>query len=102
MFLEIVKFELIYRLKRPATYIYFGLFLVLSFLMVAIPDVTFSNSADQLLKNSPMLITQVMLVLMIFGSIVCAAIMGVPVFRDYDHNFYEIIHSLPIKKADYL
>ncbi|MBN2347875.1 MAG: hypothetical protein JXJ22_03505 [Bacteroidales bacterium] len=102
MFLEIFKFEIIYRLKRPATYIYFLLFLVISFMFVAVPDISFSNSADQLLKNSPVLITQLMLVIMMFGSLVCAAIMGVPVYRDYEHKFYEIMHTLPIKKTEYL
>ncbi|MBN1952899.1 MAG: hypothetical protein JW801_16970 [Bacteroidales bacterium] len=102
MFLEIVRFELLYRFKRPATYIYFGLFLGISFFMAAVPEVTFTDAADQVLKNSPYLITQVMLIILITGSIVCAGIMGVPVFRDYDHEFYEIIHSLPIRKSTYL
>lgn len=102
MFSEIIRFEILYRLKRPVTYVYFLLMLSISFLFVAVPSVSFSNSADQLLKNSPVLITQLMMVIMLFGSLVAAAIMGVPVFRDYEHRFNEIMHTLPIKKADYL
>jgi ABC-2 type transport system permease protein len=102
MFLEIVKFEIIYRLRRPVTYIYFLLFLAISFMFVAIPNVSFSDSSDQLLRNSPVLVTQLMLVIMMFGSLVCAAIMGVPVYRDYEHRFNEIMHALPVKKTAYL
>jgi hypothetical protein len=78
------------------------LFLAISFMFIAIPEVSFSDSADKLLKNAPVLITQLMLAIMIYGSLVCAAIMGVPVYRDYEHNFCEIMHSLPIKKTAYL
>jgi ABC-2 type transport system permease protein len=102
MFLEIIRFEIIYRLRRPVTYIYFLLFLAISFMFVAVPSVSYGDSADHLLKNAPALITQLMLVIMMFGSLVCAAIMGVPVYRDYEHNFYEIMYTLPIKKTEYL
>ena len=36
MFLQIFKFELWYRLRRPATYIYFGILLVLSLLLALV------------------------------------------------------------------
>lgn len=102
MFSEIIRFEIRYRLRRPATYVYFLLMLSISFLFVAVPSVSFTDAADQLQKNSPMLITQLMMVIMVFGSLVVAAIMGVPVYRDYEHRFNEIMHTLPIRKADYL
>ena len=102
MFWQIVKFEILYRLKRPATYIYFFLFLVIAFVFVSAPGMSFAESGDKLNANAPLLMSQLITALMMFGSIVCAAIMGVPVFRDYDYNFYEIIHSLPVRKMDYL
>lgn len=102
MFSEITRFEVLYRLKRPATYIYFFIFLTISFLFATLPDVSVSDPGDKLLKNAPVLVAQLSLILMMFGSLVCAAVMGVPVYRDYEHKFYEIMHSLPIRKTDYL
>ena len=102
MFWQIVTFELRYRLKRPATYIYFFLFFGLAFLFVAMPDISFGESGEKLFRNAPVLILQLMLALMMFGSIVCAAIMGVPVYRDFDSNFHEIMFSIPVKKWEYL
>ena len=102
MFWQILTFELRYRSKRSATYIYFFLFFGLAFLFVAMPDVSFGESGEKLYRNAPVLIHQLMLALMMFGSIVCAAIMGVPVYRDFDSNFYEIMFSIPVKKWEYL
>ncbi|WP_223284724.1 hypothetical protein [Hymenobacter qilianensis] len=34
MFLQIFRFELWYRLRRPATYIYFGILLLLALLLM--------------------------------------------------------------------
>lgn len=102
MFSEILRFELHYRFKRSVTYIYFLLILAISFMFVAVPAISISFSADQLLKNSPLMILILSQLIVMFGSLVCAAIMGVPVFRDYEHKFNEIMHTMPIKKAEYL
>lgn len=102
MFYQVITFELKYRLSRPATYIYFSLFLVICFLLTGIPDATVVATGDQLNKNAPMNMHILMTAITMYGSLVIAAVMGVPVFRDYDHNFHEIIFSLPVRKWEYL
>ena len=102
MFRQIINFELIYRLRRPATYIYFFIFLGISFMFVAMPEISYGEAGEKLYHNAPVLITQLMMAIMIFGCIVCAAIMGVPVYRDFEANFHEIMFSLPVKKWEYL
>lgn len=102
MLSEIIRFELLYRLKRPATYIYFLLIFAISFMYVAVPSMSISDGSDRLLRNSPYLLTQLTLVIMLFGSLICAAIMGGPVYRDYEYRFNEIMHTLPLSKASYL
>ncbi|MBN1598661.1 MAG: ABC transporter permease subunit [Bacteroidales bacterium] len=102
MFRKIVNFEIRYRLKQPATYICFVLLFGISFIFAAIPDISFSDTDDTLLRNAPVVINKLMLVIMIFGSVICAAVMGVSFFRDYNNKFYDIISSLPVTKKNYL
>ena len=102
MIWEIVKFELKYRSLRPVTYIYFFLLLVFSFLMASFADISTSESENLIYQNAPEIITILILVLTMIGTFIASAVMGVPVFRDYDHNFYEIIYSTKVKKLDYL
>ncbi len=53
-------------------------------------------------KNSPFTINMVVMIITIFGTMICSAIMGVPVFRDFEHGFHEIIFTTPVKKWEYL
>ncbi len=100
--LQILIFEIRYRLNRPATYIYFGILFLISFLIVALPGSSMTEAGEQLHKNAPYIISQLISGLLLFSSIIVAGIMGVPVYRDFNYNFNEIVFSLPIKKWEYL
>lgn len=100
--LNILIFEIRYRLNRPATYIYFGILFLISFTIFALPDSTVSEAGEQLHKNAPYIISQMISSLLLFSSIIVAGIMGVPVYRDFNYKFNEIVFSLPVKKWQYL
>lgn len=100
--LQITLFEIRYRLNRPATYIYFGILFLISFLIIALPDSSVSEAGEQLNKNAPYIISQLISGMLIFSSIIVAGIMGVPVYRDFNYNINEIMFSLPVKKWQYL
>lgn len=102
MLLRILQFEINYRVKRPATYIYFIILVFISFLATTSENVNLGGSGGQVFKNAPHTIAMTTATIMIFGSLIASAIMGVPVFRDFDYNFHEIIFSTPIKKWEYL
>lgn len=107
MFLEIFLFELRYRLKRPATYIYFGLLLIMAFLFMlavggAFGQVGFSDSGGKLYSNSPFSINRIMVVLSLFGVLITSSMMGTPVFRDFEHRSHSLYYTMPISKAGYL
>ncbi len=102
MFLQIVFFEIKYRLQRPATYIYFLILFGFSFMIMALPDASVSEAGEQLHKNSPYVISQLISSFILFASIILAGVMGVPVYREFDHNFNEIAFTLPVKKWEYL
>lgn len=102
MFTEFLKFELKYRLKRPATYIYFFIFFLLSFLAVTTDFVTIGGATGNVFRNSPYVITLFVSILSVFGIFVTSAIMGVPVYRDLEHKSALFLFSLPFSKGGYL
>ncbi len=102
MFWKIFAFEIKYRLKRPATYVYFFIFFFMTFMAVYSKYVGIGEEGGLVNKNSPYTINVVVMIMTIFGTMICSAIMGVPVFRDFEHNFHEIIFTTPVKKWQYL
>ncbi|MBL0047632.1 MAG: ABC transporter permease [Bacteroidetes bacterium] len=102
MFFTILKFELRYRFKRPATYIYFAILFFMAFLFLTTDVVQIGGGNGNVFRNSPFTINQAVLILGVFSTMICSALMGVPVFRDFDNKFHEIYFTTPIKKSDYL
>ena len=102
MFSAIFLFELQYRLDRPATYIYFGLLLLLAFTTASWDQITIGSSNDQIAINAPYSLGVTMMAYSLLGVLIASAIMGVPVFRDFDHKTSEIYFSKPITKLGYL
>ncbi|GAB3732650.1 ABC transporter permease/M1 family aminopeptidase [Spirosoma lituiforme] len=99
MFLEIVKFELAYRLKRPATYLYALILFLFTFLFVIYGNGPASEKTN---INSPYAISQFVIVLTIFGMLVASAVMGVPVYRDIEHNTKNYFFTFPITERGYI
>jgi ABC-2 type transport system permease protein len=110
MFKEIFIFELKQWVKRPGIYIYFGLFLALSFLLGAVISGIFSgistdtnsyiNSAGSIAQvltsfNSDYLLGLIML-------LICVALMAGCVQKDFQYNSFSFYFTKPISKFDYL
>jgi len=102
MLLKILLFELRYRFNRPATYIYFGILFLMSFLFITTDVVQIGGSQGAVYRNSPFTINQTVLILNLFAAMICSAIMGVPIYRDFEHRFHEILFTTPISKFQYL
>ena len=51
--LEILKFELRYRVRRPATYIYFGILFVMCFVAATTDVVSIGGGVGQVKENAP-------------------------------------------------
>lgn len=100
--LEVIKFELKYRLRRPATYIYFAILLLLSFFVVVSPIVQAGGSGGRVMENAPVVIANLMLALSWIGLLISSAVMGVPVLRDFEHSSASILFTTPLKKWEYL
>lgn len=102
MLIKVLLFELRYRLNRPATYIYFGLLFFIAFLFIATDVVSIGGGQGNVTINSPYTINQAIVILNLFAAMICSAIMGVPVYRDFDNRFHEILFTSPLTKNAYL
>ncbi|WP_018479576.1 M1 family aminopeptidase [Pontibacter roseus] len=109
MFKEIFLFELRYRMKRPATYIYFALlFLMAFFTMLALGSafgggvIIGDASGGKVYANSPYQINWIVTLMSWFGVLITCSMMGTPIFRDFEHKTHSLYYTTPITKAGYL
>lgn len=99
---NIFSFELSYRFRRPATYIFFAIMFALAFIFATTDAITIGGASGSVNKNAPYTINQIIAVLTLIGTLIISAVMGVPVYRDFEHNFHEIMFTTPVKKLNYL
>ncbi|MGI4749905.1 MAG: M1 family aminopeptidase [Janthinobacterium lividum] len=103
MLWEVIKFELKYRLNRPATYIYFSIFLLLAFLAVSWNGIQFGGDIGKIKQNSSIVIFNIAGVFsLIPGLFIASAIMGVPIIRDFEYKMESLIFTTNINKSSYL
>lgn len=98
MFLQIFLFELRYRLKRPATYLYFLIYLLYGFLAISTGS---TPASEKVFHNAPWTMAGGNITFSMIMMLVCSAIMGVPLYRDIEHNTRQYFFSYPITKAGY-
>ncbi|SEM43091.1 Peptidase family M1 [bacterium A37T11] len=98
MFWQIFRFEIAYRIRRPATYIYFLVFFILGVLVTATGS---SPASEKVFHNAPVIIAQFNVYFSMIMMLVCSAVMGVPLYRDIEHGTKSWYLSLPISKAGY-
>ena len=100
---EIFKFEILYRAKRPATYIYFAILFFMAFLAITTDVIIIGGSAGQIMANAPTTIVFFQVILSaVIGVLLASAIVGVPVIRDFEHHTASMMFSTPINKYQYL
>ncbi|WP_216690208.1 ABC transporter permease/M1 family aminopeptidase [Hymenobacter siberiensis] len=110
MFLPILLFELKYRLRRPATWIYFLLLFAMAFLLVTAAGGGFGTGVKvalggdgQTVKiNAPFSLNIITAVLSVFGVIIASSLMGNPVYRDFEYRTHSLFYTTPISKFGYL
>ncbi len=94
---EIFLFELKYRLRRPATYIYIFLMFLLPLLLAV-----FDKSITAQFTNSPNAIVGILGGMSTLALFFYAAIMGVPVFRDEEHKTAQTYFTFPVSEKQYI
>lgn len=99
MFLKIFLFEIKYRLKRPATWAYFGILFLFAFISGIYGN---SPASEKVFVNSSYAIGQFLIVMSIFQMLMASAIMGVPVYRDIEYQTKDYFFAYPIHEKSYL
>ena len=100
---EIFKFEIKYRWKRPATYIYFAIMFLLPFIATISPYIGIGSGSGQVKDNSPVVIASMLSVLSALpGLLLASGIMGVAVLRDFEQKTGPLFFTTPITKIQYL
>src|SRR5262245_33970170 len=102
MLLQILRFEIRYRLSRMSTYVYFLIWFFMMFFSVSVRQFGPGSIGGKVLVNSPYILAQAMSTLSIFGLVVIAAIFGTSVYRDFEQDTYQLFFTRPITKLDYL
>ncbi len=102
MFVDIFLFEIRYRIKRPATYLYFAIFFLMVFFATVSDSVTIGEQAGNMLRNSPSAIFRITAIMSAFGLLIISAIMSTPILRDFEHNTNHLLYSYPLSKFAYL
>ena len=102
MWYQIFKFELAYRKKRPATWIYFGILFLMAFITITTDIIQIGNATGMVKENAPATIAQMMIILSAFMMMITSGIMGVPILRDFEHHTKSMMFTTPISKFDYL
>jgi ABC-2 type transport system permease protein len=102
--LRLAGFELRYQLRRIATWVYFVVFGLTAFLVVAGRGGAFGgDSGDAIaLVNSPIRIAYLLAVVSLLGVPVTAAFAGNAVYRDFQTGSYPLFFTTPIRPASYL
>ncbi len=98
MFWQIFLFELKYRIGRPATWIYFFIFFLIGFLSTGTGS---TPATEKVMHNAPWVIADGNIVFSMLGMLVCSAIMGVPLYRDIEHQTRNYLFAYPITKGGY-
>ena len=102
MWFKILQFEIKYRSKRPATYIYFGIMFLMAVFTMSTDIIQVGGGSGLVKENAPTTIANMMAILSAFMMMITSAIMGVAVLRDFEHNTESMIFTTPITKLDYL
>lgn len=98
MFRQILLFEIKYRINRPATWIYFLIYFVIGFLSVA---GGWSVASEKVMYNAPWTVAEGNVFFSFTMMMVCSAVMGVPLYRDIEHQTRNYFYAIPITKGGY-
>jgi ABC-2 type transport system permease protein len=100
--LEILSFEVEYRLRRPAAWLFGAVFIWLAFMCVTGMLVEESSRAGDLHANAPAGVAVGNIIISMFGLVVTAALFSGAALRDVETRMHPLFAASPITKSDYL
>ncbi|MHC4991672.1 MAG: M1 family aminopeptidase, partial [Planctomycetota bacterium] len=108
-FLLLLRFELVYYLRRMSTWVYFVIMAFMAYLMMitfagAFPNVTaaIQGTDGNVQVNSPHVLLILIAMFGLFGTLVVAAVAGNAGYRDFACDMHSLVFSAPTSKAHYV
>ncbi|MEM7152385.1 MAG: M1 family aminopeptidase [Myxococcota bacterium] len=102
MFLSFLSFELRYRLRQPAVYIFSVVFALLTFAAITSDAVVIGGGVGQTAINSPFVITQMLGIMSAVSVILVTAFVSTALTRDFELGTDALFFTKPIRKFDLL
>ena len=101
-FVNLVRFELRFYLRRISTWVYFAVLMAAAFMMMltfggAFPEASASieGTDGHVLVNSPHVLLILISTFGLFGILVTAAIAGNAGYRDFGHKTHPMVFTTP-------
>lgn len=98
--LEIVRFELVYQLRRRSTWLFFGVFLLP--LMGQMNGEVLEARSGENLFNAPLSVALSSVTMTLIALLVIAAVAGDAATRDVQARVEPLMHAAPVGRAAYL
>ena len=95
---HVFSFELKYRLRQPAFYVFSALFFCLTFTATSTDSVQIGGGIGNVARNAPYIIARTVNAMGLFTVILITIFMSTVVSRDKDLGVREILYSTPLKK----
>ena len=95
---EVFRYELEYRLRRPSTWIYAGILLLLPMWITHAEY----GGASTIHFNAPLRLADGALIVGVFGILISAALFGDAALRDVEVEMDQLLHTSPLSKTEYL
>lgn len=97
--LEIVRFELVFQLRRKSTWFFFGLFLIP---LIGVSTEQLTDVNREILFNSPLLRAQNSVLMGIVALLALAAVPGDAATRDAQTRLEPLMHAAPVGRPAYV
>lgn len=100
--LEIVRFEIDYRLRRPYTWVLFAVFVAVACLLAMEVLVGEAERAGDLHANAPSLVGMATVLVSMLGLVISAALFSEAALRDHETRMASLFATSPLTKTEYL
>lgn len=101
-FLEIVRFEIDYRLRRPYTWILGAGFVAMAWLLAEGVLVGEAERVGDLHANAPSLLGMATVLVSMLGLVISAALFSEVALRDHETRMFSLFATSPLTKTQYL
>ena len=102
MFMEILRFEIAYRFRRPLLYVFAAILLLMTFGAVSTDSVMLGGPIGNVARNASYVIVNMLIVLSTVGLLFVTIFVAPAVNRDHEGKMQELFFSTPMGRHAYL